>query len=170
MGSAGPRLGTARRGPDDFTGVKTAAGVAAAVLIGLAGCGYPVHQRASGWLVVETRHIQLRTNQLRTSIARGAPVRIASEMQRSYDILARHAHPGGERGSRSGHRAAGLAVRPVHPDRAGFFETMPVASDRVTIGRPTYAIKARSGRAILVLPLGTPAPRRRSAGAVCEVV
>jgi hypothetical protein len=37
-----------------------------------------VHQRASGWLVVETSHIQLRTN-----IGRGAAVRLASEMQRS---------------------------------------------------------------------------------------
>jgi hypothetical protein len=76
MGSAGPRLGTVRRGPDDFSDVITAACVAAAVSIGLAGCGYPVHQRASGWLVVETSHIQLRTN-----IGRGAAVRLASEMR-----------------------------------------------------------------------------------------
>jgi hypothetical protein len=47
-----------------------------------------VHQRASGWLVVETSHIQLRTN-----IGRGAAVRLASEMQRSCDVLARHALP-----------------------------------------------------------------------------
>src|SRR5258707_1404538 len=37
----------------------------------------------------------------------------------------------------------------LHEGLAGFFETMLVASDRVTIGRPTYAIKAPSGRRVL---------------------
>lgn len=35
--------------------------IAAAVWLGVVGCAYPVHQRASSWLVVEARRIRLRT-------------------------------------------------------------------------------------------------------------
>jgi hypothetical protein len=89
MGNAGRQLGTDRREVGDFRKVASTICVAAAVWIGVVGCAYPVHQRASGWLVVEPRRIPLRT-----SIDRGAAVRLASEMQRSDDVLARHALSG----------------------------------------------------------------------------
>jgi hypothetical protein len=61
----------------------------ATVLLGLSGgCAYQARQRASGWFMVETRHVQLRTN-----IRREGAVRLAREMQRTYDVLARYALP-----------------------------------------------------------------------------
>jgi len=182
---------------------------ASAVWIGLAGCVYSTQSRASGWLVVETRHIQLRTN-----IDRGAAVRFAREMQSSYEVLARHALPCAPRGDQdrvqvtvlpywqfaeiAGSGAGGFYLRAgvtwladhggqiVLPDDlgprsrqffqhemthrlvescfvrppawlneglAGFFETMLVESDRVTIGRPPYVIKTagpRTPRSVMV--------------------
>jgi len=46
------------------------------------GCAYPAHKRASGWILVETERIQLRTNSDRRTAER-----LASEMQSMYDIL-----------------------------------------------------------------------------------
>src|SRR6185295_15377739 len=48
------------------------------------GCAYPAHRRASGWILVETERIQLRTN-----ISRRTAERLASEMQSLYDVLVR---------------------------------------------------------------------------------
>ena len=67
--------------------------VVSAVLVGLTGCAYPVHERASGWLMVETSHIQLRTN-----IRRDAAIQLANEMQYSYELLANYALPCAHRG------------------------------------------------------------------------
>src|SRR5262249_4281442 len=61
---------------------------AVVVWIGLAGCVHSLQQGASDWLMVETSHIQLRT-----SIGRGAAIRLARQMQHSYDVLARYALP-----------------------------------------------------------------------------
>jgi hypothetical protein len=46
------------------------------------GCAYPAHKRASGWILVETERIQLRTN-----VSRRIAERLAGEMQYLYDIL-----------------------------------------------------------------------------------
>lgn len=56
------------------------------VWLGLCGCAYSAHGRASGWLLIETERIQMRTN-----VERGAAVRLATEMQRMYDVLAKYA-------------------------------------------------------------------------------
>jgi hypothetical protein len=182
---------------------KWAALCAASIVgIGLAGCVYSVQQRASGWLLVETSHIQLRTN-----IDREVAIGLARQWQRSYDVLAGHALPCAPRGDEdrvqitvlplwqftelAGKGIGGVYVSAgvtwladhdgqivlpadlgplsrqffqhemthrlvescfvrapawLHEGLAGFFETMAVESDRVTIGRSPFVIDARAGR------------------------
>jgi hypothetical protein len=57
-------------------------------LVLVLGCAYPAHKRASGWILVETESIQLRTN-----IDRRMAERLAGEMQYLYDVLVRTALP-----------------------------------------------------------------------------
>jgi hypothetical protein len=96
MASVRPRFGTARRGPDDFSAGITAACVAAAVSIGLAGCGYPCTSGlpAGSWWSPITSTCAPASLAVPPS---GSPA--TSEMQRSCDVLARHAlacAPGGD--------------------------------------------------------------------------
>ncbi|HSR97564.1 MAG TPA: DUF1570 domain-containing protein [Kofleriaceae bacterium] len=162
------------------------------------GCAYPAHQRASGWILVETERIQLRTN-----IDRRTAERLAGEMQYMYDILVSNALPCAAK-----REPIAVTVLPAHefaqfnkndalgfyrsatvtwlndymgqivlPDNlgaqskqmflhevthqlsyecfprmpswlseglAGFFETMLISSERVSIGRPPFLITANS--------------------------
>jgi hypothetical protein len=66
------------------------------VLLVAGGCAYRAHKRAAGWLVVETQHVQLRTN-----VSRDRAAEIALEMQRIRDVLVRHAFPCAFQGSAS---------------------------------------------------------------------
>jgi len=186
----------------DVWPVRGVGGLYCALALVLAsGCAYEAQQRASGWLLVETQQIQLRTN-----ARRELALQLASEMQRSYDALARYALPcartadGGDvrvpvtmlRAEQFRAQATtnaqgrylssprvtwfkdydGQIVLPddlgpelrklfqhelthrlveacyrTAPDwlnegLAGFFETMLVRADRVTFGRPPFAIIA----------------------------
>lgn len=49
----------------------------------LGGCAYKPQTRASGWIVVETEHVRVRTN-----VAQSRAVEIASELQQIRDALA----------------------------------------------------------------------------------
>lgn len=201
MGNAGPRLGSEPRLVERSSKVVTLVCAASVVWIGLAGCVYSVQNRAAGWLMVETSHIQLRTNS-----GRAAAVELARQWQHSYDVLARYALPCAPKGDEDRVQVTvlpfwqfaelaekdvgGFYVRAgvtwladhdgqiVLPDGlglksrqffqhemthrlvescfarapawlneglAGFFETMVVESDRVTIGRPAYVIQADAG-------------------------
>lgn len=52
-------------------------------LVAIAGCSYQAKTRASGWSLVETEHIRLRTN-----LPSARAVAIAREMQELHDVLA----------------------------------------------------------------------------------
>ena len=52
-------------------------------ILGVAGCSYQAQTRASGWSLIETEHIRLRTN-----LPSGRAVAIAREMQELHDVLA----------------------------------------------------------------------------------
>lgn len=56
------------------------------VVVVLGGCSYKAHKSASGWLVVDTEHIRLRTN-----VSRARATQLAFELQHIRDVLAGHA-------------------------------------------------------------------------------
>jgi hypothetical protein len=204
-------------------GRRATACAVSAVALGLLGsCAYQAQQRASGWLTVETRHVQLRT-----TLARDAAVQLAQEMQRAYDVLTHYALPCAHIGEQDRAQVTALPdwqipeLRPgaggfyggddvtwladyegqiVVPDQldssstqvfqhelthwlaaacftrmpswlneglAGFFETMRVTPNSVTLGLPPYEFSRgddsvslpratrRDGQSITVVPLNT---------------
>jgi len=56
------------------------------VLLAAAGCGgYSARQHASGWIIVETANIRVRTN-----LSQAKATEVAADMQNIRDVLARH--------------------------------------------------------------------------------
>lgn len=127
----GTRLASGRREVDDSGKVASTFCVAAAIWIGVVGCASPcTSARLPGaWW--------------RPAASSGGPSGTrarCSSPTTSWQVLHDMTH-------RIVESCSVRAPPPAERGAGRFFETMPVASDQATIGRPTHAIKAPRGGA-----------------------
>jgi len=87
-GAVGRRGDGARVSGRAWSAVAWLCAASITVLSQASGCAYSAQKQVTGWWMVETDNIQLRS-----PIRRSTAVWFAGEMQRSYDALARYALP-----------------------------------------------------------------------------